>query len=202
MVCFGHPPFVVCVLCCRPYRRRKQQVNFLLGSKSGQEKSSQHFLPSAAMRMKWGGKRGETRTLPRLACQALFYNPALKPFLLYCLVSGDFGWAVTDGDLALKAPEGAGSLWYAPPELNPPTDEAMCKPGEGEVWDEVSSIPTAFCAQYDGTSAHTACLHPHLSGLFAGNRKILWLGSPAMSRLWLSNRDHELVANPSFRRAQ
>ncbi|CAJ1438140.1 unnamed protein product [Effrenium voratum] len=51
---------------------------------------------------------------------------------------GDFGWAVTDGDLALKAPEGAGSLWYAPPELNPPTDEAMCKPGavvgKSDMW--------------------------------------------------------------------
>lgn len=34
---------------------------------------------------------------------------------------GDFGWAVVGGTTELP-PQGAGSLWYAPPELNPPVD--------------------------------------------------------------------------------
>lgn len=44
---------------------------------------------------------------------------------------GDFGWAVTrDDDLSLRSPEGAGSLWYAPPELNPPVEGVFNKPGQ------------------------------------------------------------------------
>lgn len=43
---------------------------------------------------------------------------------------GDFGWAVTKDDLNLRSPEGAGSLWYAPPELNPPVEGVFNKPGE------------------------------------------------------------------------
>lgn len=52
---------------------------------------------------------------------------------------GDFGWAVTrDDDLSLRSPEGAGSLWYAPPELNPPVEGVFNKPGavigKSDMW--------------------------------------------------------------------
>lgn len=42
---------------------------------------------------------------------------------------GDFGWAVMRDDLSMQNPDGAGSLWYAPPELNPPVEGVFCKPG-------------------------------------------------------------------------
>ena len=37
---------------------------------------------------------------------------------------------MTKDDLHLRSPEGAGSLWYAPPELNPPVEGVFNKPGE------------------------------------------------------------------------
>lgn len=48
---------------------------------------------------------------------------------------GDFGWAVMRDDLSMQNPDGAGSLWYAPPELNPPVEGVFCKPG-ALFWDE------------------------------------------------------------------
>ena len=42
---------------------------------------------------------------------------------------GDFGWAVSHDDPSMNSPDGAGSLWYAPPELNPPVEGVFCKSG-------------------------------------------------------------------------
>jgi serine/threonine protein kinase len=47
---------------------------------------------------------------------------------------GDFGWAVASPGIGCENPEvpadGAGSLWYAPPELNPPVAALGGKDGE------------------------------------------------------------------------
>lgn len=51
---------------------------------------------------------------------------------------GDFGWAVLGADQSPPAPAGAGSLWYAPPELNPPVEGASIFPGavigKSDIW--------------------------------------------------------------------
>ncbi|CAE7666357.1 CPK3, partial [Symbiodinium pilosum] len=51
---------------------------------------------------------------------------------------GDFGWAVLSADQGPPAPAGAGSLWYAPPELNPPVDGTSIFPGavvgKSDMW--------------------------------------------------------------------
>ena len=51
-----------------------------------------------------------------------------KPPVFSHCAEGDFGWAVSHADPSMS-PEGAGSLWYAPPELNPPVEGVLCKSG-------------------------------------------------------------------------
>lgn len=47
---------------------------------------------------------------------------------------GDFGWAVSVSSTGNKVPaEGAGSLWYAPPELNPPVKGIVSPSPPGAV---------------------------------------------------------------------
>ena len=52
-----------------------------------------------------------------------------KPPVFSHCAEGDFGWAVSHADPSMNSPEGAGSLWYAPPELNPPVEGVVCKSG-------------------------------------------------------------------------
>jgi len=53
---------------------------------------------------------------------------------------GDFGWAMPQGSGTKLPATGAGSLWYAPPELNPPVkgikplDEADRITGRSDMW--------------------------------------------------------------------
>lgn len=72
----------------------------------------------------------------------LYYGSPKDTAAIPHLKLADFGWAVVLRTMQHSAPvplEGVGSLWYAPPELNPPAEgvqkvKSVPSPGRSDMW--------------------------------------------------------------------